>query len=122
MDESFGQILGRLLDNADVKPADLARNINISKGYLSDLLNDKKPPPSDQIIIDIARILTITPKILFQAANRVEPELAEYFIEKPEAADFFRFARERNFNEDDWENLKQISKFSRLGQDESDKK
>jgi hypothetical protein len=60
-------------------------------------------------------------KLLLQAANKVEPELTDYVATRPRAADFLRMAKDREFDNGDWERLAQLAKIARLGKGEQEK-
>ncbi len=51
MNKSFGQILTEEMDKAEIGVNRLAELTSISKSYLSELKNDKKPPPSIPVIL-----------------------------------------------------------------------
>ena len=117
-DLTFGDLLRSLRIASGVGLRELARLLGKSAGYLSDVELNNVPPPSEEIIIDIAKILDVDRKQLLQAARKVDPELADYVVEQPRAADFLRMAKDRDFNTEDWERLAQLVRISRIGKDE----
>jgi transcriptional regulator with XRE-family HTH domain len=115
MDDSFGKTLRDLRLQAQVGLRELAALINKSPGYLSDVELDRVPPPSEAMILDIAKALDVNKKDLLKAAKKVDPELSEYVVDQPMAADFLRMAKDHEFGKNDWERLSQLAKISRLG-------
>ena len=115
MDASFGKILRNIRLQAQIGLRELAALINKSPGYLSDVELDRVPPPSETMILDIAKALNVNKKDLLKAAKKVDPELSEYVVDQPMAADFLRMAKDHEFRENDWERLSQLAKISRLG-------
>jgi transcriptional regulator with XRE-family HTH domain len=122
MEDSFGNKLRRLRQEAGVGLRELARLVNKSPGYLSDVELERVPPPSQEVIIRIAIALDTDKNDLLMAAKKVDPELSDYVIKQPQAADFLRLAREKKFNGEDWERLAQLAKISKLGKAEKEEK
>jgi len=118
MDDTFGKILRKLRLTAQVGLRELASLINKSPGYLSDVELDQVPPPSEKMILDIARSLNVDKNQLLAAARKMDPELSNYVAEQPMAADFLRMAKDQEFDVEDWERLAQLAKISRLGKEE----
>jgi len=115
MDDSFGKTLRNMRLQAQVGLRELAVLIDKSPGYLSDVELDRVPPPSEAMILDIAKVLNVNKKDLLMAAKKVDPELSDYVVDQPKAADFLRMAKDQEFRENDWERLSQLAKISRLG-------
>ena len=118
----FGEILKEKRMNARLTLREFAGRINISHGYLSDLENEKVAPPSETVILDMARVLAVNKNELLKAAEKVDPEVSEYVAHEPRAADFLRMAKEQNFDNGDWEKLSQLAKIAGLGKQEEEKK
>lgn len=116
MEETFGKKLRRLRLDADVGLRELARLIEKSPGYLSDVEGDRVSPPSETIIIQIAKALQVEGDELLSAAMKIDPDVTSYVAKEPWAADFLRMARNRHYSKDDWDRLKQLAEISQLGQ------
>ena len=114
MEESFGEILRRLRIEAKVGLRELALLLKKSPGYLSDIEHDRVLP-SESVIVEIANILQADRQILLTSAKKVDPELSSYVLKEPQAADFLRFARDREFTEADWDKLNQLAEIAELG-------
>jgi transcriptional regulator with XRE-family HTH domain len=117
MEKLFGDILKTCRLESGIGLRELARMIRISPGYLSDVEHGRVPPPSETVIVALAQTLGVDKKILLNAAKKVDPELSEYVLEHPEAADFFRMAKRQEFSHEDWNRLTQLAKISRLGKE-----
>jgi HTH-type transcriptional regulator, competence development regulator len=120
--KSFGRFLRAQRIEAGLGLRELARLIEKSPGYLSDVELDNVPPPSEETIVRIAAALTVDKKALLSMANKVDPELAQYVVDQPQAADFLRMAKDQHYNDDDWDRLTQLAKLSKLGKGEGEQK
>lgn len=115
MAKTFGDILREIRINSGIGLRELARLINKSAGYLSDVENGHVPPPSEVVILNISTALKVDKKNLLIAAKKVDPELSDYVAREPEVADFLRMARHQEFEENDWEKITQLAKIAGLG-------
>lgn len=122
MDNAFGETLKDLRLKAEVGLRELARMINKSPGYISDVENDRVPPPSVGVIEDIAAALMVDKNLLLSAASKVDPELSDYVVKEPQAADFLRMAKEQNFENGDWKRITRWIKRAKLGKREKHEK
>lgn len=121
MTDTFGKKLRDLRIHADVGLRELARLIEKSPGYISDVEQDHVPPPSEDVIVKIAAVLNVDKKELLTVAQKMDPEISRYVAREPEAADFLRMARERKFDRDDWETLTKLAEAAKLGKAAKDK-
>jgi len=115
MENGFGDILRDLRVAAGVGLRELARRISTSPGYLSDVENGRTPPPSEKVIVEMARVLNVDKQTLLVAARKVDPELSQYVALQPQAADFLRTARDKGYEEEDWIRLSQLAAIAKLG-------
>lgn len=122
MTETFGKKLRDLRIDSGIGLRELARLIDKSPGYLSDVEHDHVPPPSEDVILNIATALTVDKRELLTVAQKMDPELSSYVAQEPEAADFLRMAKEKEFDRDDWQALSKIVEAAKLGKDDKDKK
>ena len=118
MADTFGKKIRDLRISSDVGLRELARLINKSPGYLSDVEHDKVPPPSEDVILKIAAALNVDKKELLTAAQKMDPEISNYVAREPEAADFLRMAHEKKFDSDDWDTLTKLAEAAKLGKKE----
>jgi transcriptional regulator with XRE-family HTH domain len=121
MIDTFGKKLRDFRLNADMGLRELARLINKSPGYLSDVEHDHVPPPSEEVILKIADVLQVDKNDLLMAARKMDPELSRYVTREPEVADFLRMAHEKKFDSDDWETLTKLAEAAKLGKADKDK-
>jgi transcriptional regulator with XRE-family HTH domain len=122
MSDTFGKKLRDLRVQSDVGLRELARLIDKSPGYLSDVEQDHVPPPSEDVLLKIAAALNVDKTQLLTAAQKMDPEISRYVAQKPEAADFLRMAKEKDFGRDDWETLTKLAEAVKLGKAFKDKK
>ena len=115
MTDTFGKILRRFRMQSGNGLRELARLIDKSPGYLSDVEQDNVPPPSEEVIVNIAAALNVDKNLLLMAAHKTDPEITNYIAEEPQAADFLRMAKEKEFKDTDWEKLSQFVKLVDLG-------
>ena len=120
MTNTFGKKLREFRLRADVGLRELARLIEKSPGYISDVEQDHVPPPSEDVILKISGALSVDKKELLMAAQKMDPEISHYVAREPEVADFLRMAQEKKFNRDDWETLTNLAEAAKLGK--ADKK
>ena len=59
MTDTFGKILRKFRMQSGIGLRELARLIDKSPGYLSDVEQDNVPPPSEEVIVNIAAALNI---------------------------------------------------------------
>jgi HTH-type transcriptional regulator, competence development regulator len=116
--DTFGEILRNLRFKAGMGLRELAASVQISPGYLSDIEQGNVGPPKTKVILALARALNIDKSVLLSSAGKLDPDLSSYITEKPGAADFLRMARDKGFEDDDWERLSKMVELSRLGKDE----
>ena len=100
---------------------EVAARVGISPGYLSDLENEKVPPPSERVILEMALVLGVDKGELLMAASKVDPELSAYVAHEPRAADFLRMAKEQGYRNGDWDKLTKLVQIMELGKDREKK-
>ena len=118
MIETFGKKLRDLRVESDIGLRELARLINKSPGYLSDVEHDHVPPPSEDVILKIAEAMTADKNELLALAQKMDPEISNYVAHKPEAADFLRMAKDKKFDNEDWDTLTRLAEAAKLGKTE----
>jgi len=121
MEKGFGEILRDLRLEAEIGLREMARRIHTSAGYLSDVENGRTAPPSEKVIVEMARVLSVDKQRLLAAARKVDPELSQYVAHQPQVADFLRIARDRGYEEEDWIRLTQLAAIAKLGRGKDDK-
>jgi transcriptional regulator with XRE-family HTH domain len=109
VDKTFGETLKDARVEAEVGLRELARLIETSAGYLSDVEKDKVPPPSVDLILSIAMALNADKWELLRAADKE----VEFITKQPEAADFLR--KTSDFGPDEWKKAGQLVEIAGLG-------
>jgi transcriptional regulator with XRE-family HTH domain len=115
MTETFGKKLRDLRIDSGIGLRELSRLIDKSPGYLSDVEHNHVPPPSEDVILKIAAALAVDKRELLTVARKMDPEISSYIAQEPEAADFLRMAKEKEFDRDDWERLSKLAEAAKLG-------
>ena len=90
MTDTFGKKLRDLRIHADIGLRELARLIEKSPGYISDVEQDHVPPPSEDVILKIAVALNVEKKELLSVAKKMDLEIFRYVAREPEVADFLQ--------------------------------
>jgi HTH-type transcriptional regulator, competence development regulator len=116
----FGKMLKESRLKAGMGLREVAGRVGISPGYLSDLENEKVPPPSEKVIMDMAAALGADKGELLRAASKVDPELSAYVARDSRAADFLRMAKEHGYENGDWEKLTQLARVVGLGREKKE--
>jgi transcriptional regulator with XRE-family HTH domain len=107
--KTFGRLVRRLRLDAGVGLRELAKMINKSPSYMSEIESGHVPPPSAAMIIDIADTLGCDRDELLAAASKVDPLLADYVAHRPEAADFLRKVREYDLDGEGWKKMEMLA-------------
>ena len=116
MTDTFGKTLRRLRLDGQVGLRELARLVDKSPGYISDVEQDNVSPPSEEVIVGIANALRVDKNELLSAASKLDPELSRYVASEPQAADFLRRAKEKGFGREEWKKLDQLADIVELGE------
>ena len=92
--ERFGALVRRLREERDIGLRPFARMIGVSATYLSKIERDELPPPAEERVKEIARLLERDPDELLALAGRVASDLGAIIRERPrEMASFLRTVR-----------------------------
>ena len=92
--ERFGARVRRLREERGIGLRPLARMIAVSATYLSKIERDELPPPAEERVKEIARLLDQDPDELLALAGRVASDLGAIIRERPrEMASFLRTVR-----------------------------
>lgn len=116
--ETFGKILRSLRLDAKMGLRELAARVQISAGYLSDIEQGNVPPPKAEVVLSLALALDADKWALLNVAGKLDPDVSFYLTSKPGAADFLRMARDKGFEDDDWDRLRKMVELTRLGKGE----
>ncbi len=93
-EERFGARVRRLREERDIGLRPFARMVGISATYLSKVERDELPPPAEERVKEIARLLGQDPDELLALAGRVASDVSDIIKERPrEMVDLLRTAR-----------------------------
>jgi len=113
--------LGEIIRDARVEAKrglrDLARELDITPSYLSDIENDRRVP-ADDVMRRIATLLNLDFDELMAVAGRFGEDAERYLRRNPEAGKLFRKISEQNLSESDVRKLSQTA--DELGQKKAD--
>jgi transcriptional regulator with XRE-family HTH domain len=85
---TFGQVIAKYRKRAGYNLREMALLVKkeddtpISFSYLCDIENDRRNPPSDHIINQLAAVLDVSPNLLYLYARRLPAELPVWDDEK----------------------------------------
>jgi transcriptional regulator with XRE-family HTH domain len=108
MANTDGRTLGDVLRNArvaaDLTLRDLAKKLNITPSYISDIENDRRVP-SEDVLQRLAAELKLKFDELMARAGRVGDQAERYMKQNPSAGVLFRRISERRLPEEDLKKL-----------------
>lgn len=107
---SFGESVRQLRLARGLQQKQLATAIGLEATYLSRIETGRVPPPSEETIRAIARVLDTEPEPLILSASKVPSDLKDMILSSPRAPEFLRTAK--RLGDDEWDQL--IAMASRL--------
>jgi transcriptional regulator with XRE-family HTH domain len=91
--QGFGATVRRLREERRIGLRQFARMVGVSATYLSKIERDELPPPAEDRVTEIARLLGQNPDELLALAGKVASDLNEIIRRRPrEMASFLREA------------------------------
>jgi transcriptional regulator with XRE-family HTH domain len=81
--ETFGALMRRLRTEKDIGLREFAKMIGVSPTYVSKVERDEFPPPVEEKVKAIARILECDPDDLLARAGRVSSDVADIIKRNP---------------------------------------
>jgi transcriptional regulator with XRE-family HTH domain len=72
---TFGRYIRRVREERALTITEVARQLDISIGYLSRMERDRENPPPDKLMKALARALDLPADDLFTAARRLPPDM-----------------------------------------------
>ncbi len=94
----FGATLRLLRNDAGVSLRQLAEHVGVSSAYLSRVENGHDAPPTADRLLEIARVLRVSPELLFDLSGKVSPTVARYLERVPGANALFLEIARRNLS------------------------
>ncbi len=103
--QEFGQFIRDHREGMKITLRQLARDIEVSPTYLSQIEQGNFSPPSEEKIRLLAQHLKLDEDELLAMANKIPSDLKPIFTDQPRpVADFLRTAK--GLSEEDWEKLR----------------
>lgn len=101
--ETLGSIIKERRLEMDLTATALAKQIGISLTYLCRIENDTYPTPSEQIIVDIAKVIGECPDKLLSLGGHVSSDLIGIIMACPrEISAFLRLTKEQKWTKSNW--------------------
>lgn len=92
--EKFGAFIRRHREAREIGLREMASLVAISPAFLSKVELDEVPPPGEENIKAIARILELDPDVLLARAGKISSDLADIIRRRPvETAALLRLAK-----------------------------
>ena len=126
---TFGVFLRDKRIQKGIPLRELANKLNISHSYLSNIENGKKLPPSNKVLIDIARLLSLdteSKRFMFDIAAKekeinhsdyvLPADISKYLFEIGAAQMFIREAEQQGYSNEFWNTVLQQLKNKNISQ------
>lgn len=97
-DKSLGDVVREGRVNAGISLRELARRLDVTPSYVSDIENDRRVP-SEEVLGKIALELNLDRADLLARAGRLQSDADRYMRETPAATTLFRRITEERFDE-----------------------
>lgn len=101
---TLGEVLRDARVSAELTLRDLAKKLEITPSYISDIENDRRVP-SEDVLARLAAELKLTFDDLMARAGRVGDQAERYMKQNPAAGVLFRRISERRLPEEDLQKL-----------------
>lgn len=103
--QEFGQFIRDSREELKITLRQLARDVEVSPTYLSQIEQGNFAPPSEEKIKLLAKHLKLDEDKLMAMADKIPSDLKPIFTEQPKpVADFLRTAQ--GLSKEDWEKLR----------------
>lgn len=107
---TFGGFLAKKREERNITLRELARQLEVSAPFLSDVENNRKPPLTADRLEKVASILLLSSEektqmynLAGKQRNTVPPDLPEYIIERDYVSAALRTARDLDAGEEEWQ-------------------
>lgn len=107
---SFGEYLKLKREEKQISLRELARRLNLSAPYLSDVENNRRAPLTEERLITLVRELHLTEEeetemydIIGQQRGLLPPDLNPYVSDRPYVNAALRTAKNLEADEEDWQ-------------------
>lgn len=107
---TFGEYLKKKREDKRISLRELARALNVSAPFLSDVENNRRAPLTEERLADLAEVLKLSDAekaemydIVGKQKGLLAPDLNPYVIDRPYVNAALRTARNLEANEEDWQ-------------------
>lgn len=109
VNESFGEFIANKREEKRITIREMARLLQITPPYLSDIEKDRRNPPDKNKLDEIAEILSLSEKecrymydLVGKKRNSISPDLPEYIMERDYVRIALRKAMDLGVGEEEW--------------------
>jgi transcriptional regulator with XRE-family HTH domain len=102
-DLSFGAFVRERRLEKGLTLRTFCKEVDLSCAFVSCMERDEVKPPSEEKLLNIAKVLSVAPDDLIVLAKRVPIEIQEMIFERPKLVAFLRKAHRKN--DSDLENI-----------------
>jgi transcriptional regulator with XRE-family HTH domain len=107
---NFGEYLKGKREEKQISLRELARRLEVSAPFLSDVENNRRGPLTEERLADLAKVLNLNENekaemydIVGKQKGLLAPDLNPYVTERPYVNAALRTARNLEANEEDWQ-------------------
>ncbi|OHD28865.1 MAG: transcriptional regulator [Spirochaetes bacterium GWC2_52_13] len=107
---NFGEYLKHKREEKQISLRELARRLELSAPFLSDVENNRRAPLTEERLADLANVLNLNEKekaemydIVGKQKGLLAPDLNPYVTDRPYVNAALRTARNLEANEEDWQ-------------------
>ncbi|SKA84351.1 Helix-turn-helix [Caloramator quimbayensis] len=118
---SFGEFIAKKREEKEITLREMAKKLDITPPYLSDIEKDRRNPPEKSKLDLIAQILNLSEdekRYMYDLAgkkrNEVSPDLPDYIMERDYVRMALRKAMDVNAGEKEW--LKFVEELEKRGE------
>ncbi len=104
----FGSTLRMLRSTAGISLRELAKKIDVSPAYLSQIEMGKLPPPTYDRLLNIAGVIGIPVSALSDMSERLDPQVLAALNAHPELSHFIQFAKTMDLEPVDFQEIMAI--------------
>lgn len=97
-DKTLGELIRNARTTLDITLRELARRLDVTPSYVSDIENDRRVP-SEEVLIRIAAALDLDANDLVARSGRLASDAEKYMRQTPAATTLFRKVTQQRLNE-----------------------
>lgn len=102
---AFGETLRELRTAQELGLRETAGKVGISPAYLSRIERGKEPPPSSEVIKELAKTLAADPDVLFRLSTSTDPDITRFLKEKPKILELIRLVMDNDLSNGQMERI-----------------